>query len=48
MKQTTIIPPKRSYAKPAMRVFGLTDCPELLVGSGGLDDYNRPPTPYEW
>ena len=25
---------KIKYQKPAMRVYELTDCPELLVGSG--------------
>ena len=39
---------KLKYQKPAMRVFELRKQPQLLVGSGGLDDYNRPPTPDEW
>ena len=39
---------KRLYVKPAMRVFELSNQPQLLAGSGGLDDYNRPDNPLNW
>ena len=38
----------RKYEKPSMKVFELKQSPQLLAGSGGLDDYNRPTGPYNW
>ena len=38
---------KRTYEKPAMQVYELSQQPQLLSASG-LDDYNRPSQPYEW
>ena len=39
---------KRTYEKPAMQVYELRQQPQLLAGSGGLDDYNRPSDPLNW
>ena len=36
---------KLFYEKPSMKVFELKQQPQLLAGSGGLEDYNWPTVP---
>ena len=35
---------KRHYEKPAMRVYELQHCPQILAGSGGLGNRGYDPT----
>ena len=39
---------KCRYEKPLMKVYLLPSRQQLLAGSGGLEDYNRPTGPYNW
>ena len=39
---------KKAYLTPQMEVVEIEYKQQLLAGSGGLDDYNRPTGPYNW
>ena len=39
---------RKTYEKPSMQVFDLKQQPQLLVGSGGTDNYTPDNNPYSW